>query len=89
MVARAASIGGRIPGLWSQYAVEHVCGFGFVKRGFDLGRFDREKHRLLGLENLDTTTVSHGDCKMLWSLDLADKHVTSDGDVHVRIFFAC
>ena len=40
MVARAASVGGRIPGLWSQYAVEHVCGFGFVKRGFDLGRFD-------------------------------------------------
>ena len=38
-------------------------------------RFDREKHRLLGLENLDTTTVSHGDCKMLWSLDLADKNV--------------
>ena len=36
--------------------------------------FDRERHGLLGLEDLDTI-VSHGSCKMLWSLDPADKHV--------------
>ena len=34
----------------------------------------KERHRLLGLEDLDTA-VSHGDCKMLWSLDPIDKHV--------------
>ena len=37
-------------------------------------RFDRERHRLLRLEDLDTT-VSHGGYEMLWSLDPADKHV--------------
>ena len=37
-------------------------------------RFDRERHRLLGLEDLDTV-VSRGGCEMLWSLDLADKYV--------------
>ena len=36
--------------------------------------FDRERHGLLGLEDLDTA-VSHGGCEMLWSLDPADKHV--------------
>ena len=53
-------------------------------------RSDRERHGLLGLEDLDTA-VSHGGCKMLWSLDPADKQacVTSDGGVHVRIFFVC
>ena len=37
-------------------------------------RSDRERHRLLGLEDLDTV-VSHGGCEMLWSLDPIDKHV--------------
>ena len=37
-------------------------------------RSDRERHGLLGLEDLDTT-VSHGGCEMLWSLDPVDKHV--------------
>ena len=70
-----AVVGGRVPGFWSRYAVEQVCLVGFIKRRLVMHRFDREKHRLLGLENLDTTTVSHGDCKMLWNLDLADKNV--------------
>ena len=35
-------------------------------------RSDRERHGLLGLEDLDTT-VRH--CEMLWSLDPADKYV--------------
>ena len=37
-------------------------------------KFDRERHRLLRLEDLDTT-VSHGGYEMLWSLDPTDKHV--------------
>ena len=53
-------------------------------------KFDRERHGLLGLEDLDTT-VSHVSCKMLWSLDPANKQacVTFDGGVHMRIFFVC
>ena len=50
MVARAAAVGGRVPGFWSRYAVEHVCGVGFVRRGLDLRRSDRERRGLLGLE---------------------------------------
>ena len=57
-----------------RYAVEHVCGVGFVRRGLDLCRSDRERHGLLGLEDLDTAG-GHGGCEMLWSLDPADKHV--------------
>ena len=74
MVARAAAVGGRVPGFWSRYAVEHVCGVGFVRRGLDLRRSDKERHGLLGLKDLDTAG-SHGDCEKLWSLDPADKHV--------------
>ena len=71
MAARAAAVGGRVPGFWSRYAGEHDCGVGFVRRGLDLRRSDWERHGLLGLEDLDTA-VSHG---VLWSLDPADKHV--------------
>ena len=74
MVVCAATVGGRVPGFWSRHAEEHVYGVGFVRRGLDLRRSDRERHGLLGLEDLDTA-MSHGGCKMLWSLDPADKHV--------------
>ena len=55
-------------------AEEHVCGVGFNRQSLDVRRSVRERHGLLGLEDLDTA-VSHGGCKMLWSLDPADKHV--------------
>ena len=74
MVARAVAVGGRVPGFLSRYAGEHVYGVGFVRRGLDLRRSDRERHGLLGLEDLDTA-VSHDGCEMLWSLDPADKYV--------------
>ena len=74
MRARAAAVGGRVPGFWSRYAVEQVCLVSFIRRRLDVHRFDRERHGLLGLEDLDTA-MSHGGCKMLWSLDPADKHV--------------
>ena len=74
MVARAAAIGGRVPGFWSRYVVEQVCLVGFIKRRLVVHRFDRERHGLLGLEDLDTV-MSHGSYEMLWSLDPADKHV--------------
>ena len=63
-----------ISGFSSRKAEEHVCGVGFDRQRLDVHKSDRERHRLLGLEDLDTA-VSHGDCKMLWSLDPADKHV--------------
>ena len=90
MMQRAAVVGGRVPGFWSRYAVEQVCLVGFIRRRLVMHRFDRERHRLLRLEDLDTA-VSHVSCKMLWSLDPANKQacVTSDGGVHMRIFFVC
>ena len=72
--ARGKALGDRISGFWSREAEEHVCGVGFVRRGLDLRRSDRERHGLLGLEDLDTVG-SHGGCEMLWSLDPADKLV--------------
>ena len=74
MRVRAAAVGGRVPGFWSRYAMEQVCLVGFIRRRLDVHRFDRDRHGLLGLEDLDTA-VSYGGCEMLWSLDPADKHV--------------
>ena len=54
--------------------MEQVCLVGFIKRRLVMHQFDKERHGLLGLEDLDTA-VSHGSCEMLWSLDPADKHV--------------
>ena len=61
-------------GFSSRLAKEHVCGIGFDRRRHDVHRSDRERHGLLGLQDLDTV-VSHGSCEMLWSLDPADKYV--------------
>ena len=54
--------------------MERICLVSFIRQRFNVHRSDRERHRLLGLEDLDTT-VSHGGCEMLWSLDPIDKHV--------------
>ena len=51
-------------GFSSRLAKEHVCGIGFDRRRHDVHRSDRERHGLLGLQDLDTA-VSHGGCKML------------------------
>ena len=64
MVARATIVGCQVPGFWSRYAMEQVCLIDFLRRRLVVHRFDRERHRLLGLEDLDTV-VSHGDCEML------------------------
>ena len=74
MVVHADAVGGLVPGFWSRYAMDQVCLVGFIRRRLVVHRFDRERHELLGLEELDTT-VGHGGCEMLWSLDPADKHV--------------
>ena len=63
-MASAEPVGGRVPGFWSRYAMEQVCLIGFLRRRLVVHKFDRERHRLLGLEDLDTV-VSHGDCEML------------------------
>ena len=73
MVARAAAVGGRVPRYWSRYAVEQVCLVGFIRRRLVVHKFDRERHGLLGFEDLDTA--------------VSQACVTSDGGVHVRIFF--
>ena len=62
MVASADAV--RVPRFWSQEIAEHVFSVGFIRQTLDLHRFERERHRLLGLEDLDTT-VSHGVCMML------------------------
>ena len=82
MVVCAVADGGQVPGLWLQEVVEHVCGVGFIRGSLDLHRSDRERHRLLGLEDLDTV-VSHGGCMMSWSLDLKLSRGT------VNLCYAC
>ena len=72
--ARATAVGGRVSRFWSRYAVEHFCLVGFIRQRLDVHRSNRERHGLLGLEDLDTA-VSHGGCEMSWSLDATDKHV--------------
>ena len=72
--ARGRASGDRISGFSLREAEEHVCCVGFDKRRLDVHRSDRERHGLLGLEELDTA-MSHGGCEMLWSLDPVDKHV--------------
>ena len=74
MVVHANVVGGWIPGLWSRYVVEHVCLVSFIRERLDVHRSNRERHGLLGLEDLDIA-MSHGGCEMLWSLNPADKHV--------------
>ena len=64
----------RIFGFSSREAKEHICGIGFDRRRLDVHRSYRERHGLLGLQDLDTA-VSHGGCEMLWTLDPADKYV--------------
>ena len=64
MMVNAAAVGGRVPGFWSQYAVEQVYLVGFIRQRLVVHQFDRERHGLLGLEDLDTV-VSHGGCEML------------------------
>ena len=64
----------RIFGFSSRKAKEHVCGIGFNRRKLDVHRSNRERHGLLGLEDLNTA-VSHGGCKMLWILDPANKYM--------------
>ena len=59
MMARAAVVRGRVPGFWLRYAVEQVCLVGFIRRRLVVHRFDRERHGLRGLKDLDTA-VSHG-----------------------------
>ena len=74
MEARGTALDDRIFGFSSRKAKEHVCGIGFDRRSLDVHRSNRERHGLLELEDLNTA-VSHGGCKMLWSLDATDKYV--------------
>ena len=44
MVVRAAAIGGQVSGFLSREVVEHICGFGFVRRSRDLHRYEELSH---------------------------------------------
>ena len=72
--ARGTASGDRISGISLQETEEHACVVSFFKRRLDVHRSDRERHELLGLEDVDTA-MSHGSYEMLWSLDPADKYV--------------
>ena len=63
-------------GSWVLVAICRKAGLSswFIRWRLVVHRVDRERHRLLRLEDLDTT-VSHDGYEMLWSLDPADKHV--------------
>ena len=74
MEARGTASGDRISWFSLRETEEHACVVGFFRRRLNLHRSDRERHGLLGLEDLDIA-VSHDGCEMLWSLDPADKHV--------------
>ena len=74
MAARGQLSVDRIFRFSSREALEHVCGVDFDRRRLDVHRSNRERHRLLGLKDLDIA-VSHGSCEMLWSLDPTDKYV--------------
>ena len=74
MEAHGTASGDRISWFSLRQTVEHACVVGFFRRKLDLHRSVRERHGLLGLEELDTA-MSYGGCEMLWSLDPADKHV--------------
>ena len=41
MEVRGWFSGDRISGFWSREVVEHVCGFGFIRRSLDLRRSDK------------------------------------------------
>ena len=71
---RGRASGDRISGFWSREVVEHACGFGFVRQSLDLHRSNKLSH---GLRDAMESRSSRQTC------------VTFDGDVHVRIFFAC
>ena len=62
--ARGLLSADRISGFSSRVAEEHVSGIGFDRRRLDVHRSNRERHELLGLQDLDTA-VSHGGCEML------------------------
>ena len=72
--ARGTASGDRISRISLQETEEHAYMVGFFRRSLDVHRSDRERHELLGLEDLDTA-MSHGSYEMLWSLDPADKYV--------------
>ena len=74
MEARGTDSGDRISGFSLRETEEHAYVVCFFRRRLDVHRSNRERHGLLGLVDLDTA-VSHDGCEMLWSLDLADKHV--------------
>ena len=42
VMARAAAVGGRVPGFWLRYAVEQVYLVCFIRRRLVVHRFDRE-----------------------------------------------
>ena len=84
--ARGKALGDRIFGFWSQEVVEHICGVGFIRQSLELCRSDKLSHGLLGCWIL--TQHRAIDVARCESRSSRQTCVTSDGGMHVRIFFA-
>ena len=89
MVARAAAVGGRVPGFWSRYAVEHDCGVGFIRRSLKLHRSEIDVTSLLEFVDVGHSIAPRWLRDAVESRSSREACVTSDGGVHVIFFFAC
>ena len=87
--ARGRASGDRISRFSSREAEEHVCGVGFDRRRLDVHGSEIDVTGLLEFVDLGHSTAPQ------WLRDAMDSRssretcVTSDGGMHVRIFFAC
>ena len=88
MEARGRASGDRISGFSSREAEEHVCGVGFIRRSLKLHRSEIDVTGLLEFVDLGHSTAPRWLRDAVESRSSREAYVTSDGDVHMRIFFA-
>ena len=89
VVAREAVVGGRVSGFLSREVVEHVCSVGFIRQSLDLHRSEIYVTVLLEFVDLGLSTEPQWLRDAVESKSSRQACVTSNGGVHVRIFFAC
>ena len=89
MEARGKASGDRISGFWSREILEHVCGVGFIRRSLKLHRSEIDVTGLLEFVDFGHSTAPRWLRAAMDSRSSRETYVTSDGGMHVRIFFAC
>ena len=87
MEGRGKALGDRISGFCSQEILEHVCGVGFIRRSLKLHRSEIDVTGLLEFVDLGHGSEPWRVRDAVKSRSSRQAYVTSDGDVHVRIFF--